>query len=135
MEGGPKGGGTNSGSAAGKKDFLGEVTDQQASIFCYVPLVGWIAAIVVLAAERFRNSLDVRFHAFQGLYLFVFWLFVDWVFDPFAHYAPPMKFLAGAGKIAVFGAWIFMIIKTVQGERFSLPLLGELAERSVAEQK
>jgi uncharacterized membrane protein len=31
--------------------------------------------------------------------------------------------------------WIFMLLKASEGVRYRLPLLGELAERSVAEQK
>lgn len=109
--------------------------DRRAATFCYIPLVGWIVSIIVLAAERFRNSRETRFHAFQGLYLFVAWLFVDWVFSPFSHIAQPMRITSGIMKVAVFGTWIFMLVKTSQGENFRLPLLGELADRSVSEQK
>jgi uncharacterized membrane protein len=38
-------------------------------------------------------------------------------------------------KVAVFGAWVFMIIKTAQDEMYKLPILGELAEKSVSEQR
>jgi uncharacterized membrane protein len=38
-------------------------------------------------------------------------------------------------KLVVLGAWIFMMIKTKQGDDFRLPLLGELADRSVSEQR
>ncbi|MBE0657976.1 MAG: zinc-ribbon domain-containing protein [Bryobacteraceae bacterium] len=121
-------------SASSRDPFEG-LDERRAAIFCYVPLVGWIASIVVLAAERFRNSRETRFHAFQGLYLFVAWLFVDWVFSPFTHWAEPMKAISSIMKVGVFGAWIFMLVKTSQGETFRLPLLGELADRSVSEQK
>jgi uncharacterized membrane protein len=121
-------------SSTGRDPFEG-LDERRAAIFCYIPLVGWIASIVVLAAERFRDSRETRFHAFQGLYLFVAWLFVDWVFSPFTHWAEPMKALSSVMKVGVFGAWIFMLVKTSQGETFRLPLLGELADRSVSEQK
>jgi len=38
-------------------------------------------------------------------------------------------------KAAIFGAWIFMIIKTGHDETYKLPILGELAEKSVSEQR
>ena len=117
------------------RHFLDGLDERRASTLCYIPLVGWVLSIVVLAADRFRDSRETRFHAFQGLYLFVAWLFVDWVFGPFASYAEPMRVVASGMKVAVFGAWIFMLVKTSQGEDFRLPLLGELADRSVAEQK
>jgi uncharacterized membrane protein len=37
-------------------------------------------------------------------------------------------------KLAMFGVWIFMLMKVSQGQSFRLPILGELAERSVSEQ-
>ena len=49
-----------------------------ASMLCYVPWFGWLASVWVLASERFRTERDVRFHAYQGLYLFVAWLLSHW---------------------------------------------------------
>src|SRR5690349_10423788 len=66
----------------GGADPLGSINPRTASILCYVPGIGWIAAIVVLASEKFRRDPTVRFHAFQGLYLFVAWLIDDWVIRP-----------------------------------------------------
>ena len=114
------------------------VNPKTAALLCYIPFVGWIAAIVVLASQRFRINRDVRFHAFQGLYLFVAWLIVDWGVSPFFSFMPRAVFhfsLAGVLKLAVMGAWIFMIIKASQGERYHLPVFGELAERSLQEQQ
>jgi uncharacterized membrane protein len=105
---------------------------------CYVPLLGWIAAIVILATRRFQDDRSVRFHAFQGLYLFVVWLLVDWVLQPFFAMVPgpgAVRTIAGLLHVAVFAAWIWMIIKTSQEQMFHLPIVGELAERSVAEQR
>jgi uncharacterized membrane protein len=119
-------------------DYLSGISSRTASLLCYVPVVGWIAAIVVLASTRFRHDHKVRFNAFQGLYLFVAWLIVDWVLGPlfgmphmfgFYHIVPVLM------KAAVFGMWIFMIIKTSQDEFFKLPILGDLAEKSVTEQR
>jgi uncharacterized membrane protein len=36
--------------------------------------------------------------------------------------------------VAVFFAWIWMMVKTAQEETFHLPIVGDLAERSLAEQ-
>jgi uncharacterized membrane protein len=124
------------GATAGtKSDPLSGLNPRNASILCYVPFAGWIASIVVLAAEKFREDREVRFHAFQGLYLFVFWLFVDWVFGPLTRFSEATRFLGGALKVGVVGVWIFMLVKTSQGQSYRLPILGELAERSVSEQK
>jgi len=127
------------GGARGGPELLANVTPRVASLLCYVPVLGWLAAIVVLAAPRFQHNRDVRFHAFQGLYLFVVWLIVDWVVSPFMMMPGPglheMRALKSLLQLAVFCAWIFMIVKTSHDEMYHLPLVGELAERSVAEQR
>ena len=105
------------------------------SVLCYVPVVGWIAAIIALASQRFRDDRDVRFHAFQGLYLFVAWLILDWGVSPFFSFFPHGFFSVNKIlRFLLFGSSIFMLVKTSQGEKFSLPVFGELAERSLAEQ-
>ena len=121
-------------------DYLYGVSPRTASLLCYIPIVGWIVSIVILASARFRGDTRVRFHAFQGLYLFVAWLIVDWVLSPlysFPHFWGPSfyKVFPVLMKAAIFGAWIFMIIKTGQDETYKLPILGDLAEKSVSEQR
>ncbi len=117
------------------EEFLSRLPSRRAALLCYVPLLGWVMSIVVLASQRFRNERIVRFHAFQGLYLFVVWLFADWVFGPLTGYSPVMKFTGGTLKLAVLGLWIFMMIRVRAGEDVRLPVLGDLAERSIAEQQ
>lgn len=114
------------------RDPFSGVTPRTASILCYIPLVGWVPAVVVLASERFRNNRAVRFHAFQGLYLFVAWLIVDQVIGPMFRMVPSVH-VGGLLRALVIGVWIFMIVKTSHEETYSLPVIGELAERSVAE--
>ena len=126
-------------SAAPAADYMHGISPRTASLLCYIPIVGWIVAIVVLASARFREDTRVRFHAFQGLYLFVTWLLVDWVLSPMFHFAfwgPPLhSFFPGLLKVVIFGTWIFMIIKTSHDETYKLPILGDLAEKSVSEQR
>ena len=116
-------------------DWLANITDRNASLLCYIPVVGWIASIVVLASQRFQQNREVRFHAFQGLYLFVIWLFVEWVFNPVTRNLDTVRHLGGLLKAVVLGGWIFMLVKTNQGENYRLPIIGELADRSVSEQR
>lgn len=117
-----------------KADPLSTVSPRTAAILCYVPMIGWIASVVVLAADRFRTDRNVRFHAFQGLYLFVAWLIVDQVIGPFFQFVPRRIFrIDKILELALFCTWIFMLIKTSQNETYSLPIVGELAERSAAE--
>lgn len=108
------------------------VTPRTASICCYIPGVGWIASILILASQVYRHDRTVRFHAFQGLYLFVAWLLDGWVLRPVSEMAPhfPLHQLV---ELALLGMSIFMIVKTSRNEMYSLPIFGELAQKSVAE--
>jgi len=126
-------------AASPAADYLHGISPRTASLLCYVPILGWLAAIVVLASARFRGDARVRFHAFQGLYLFVTWLIVDWVLGPLFSFpnfwGPPFhRVVPGLFKLAIFVAWIFMMIKAAHDEQYKLPILGELAEKSVSEQ-
>ena len=113
-------------------DPLSGVTPRTASILCYVPAMGWIVAIVVLASQRFRHMQTVRFHAFQGLYLFVAWLMNDqvlkWALIPLSHFH-----LHDLVNLVLLAMSIFMMVKASRDEAYSLPLFGELAHRSVSE--
>ena len=120
-------------------DPLAGITPRTASILCYIPGIGWIASVIVLAADKFRNNHVVRFHAFQGLYLFVAWLIVDWVVSPalllggmgIGHAFRP---LGGLLHLCILAAWIVMLIKVSHSEHYRLPIIGEMADRSVREQ-
>jgi uncharacterized membrane protein len=109
------------------------ISPRTAAICCYIPGLGWVAAILVLAAQRFRTNRAVRFHAFQGLYLFVAWLLNDWVVQPISNELRHFP-LHGLIEAALLVMSIFMMVKAAHNEVYSLPLFGELAERSVSEQ-
>ena len=132
--GSPQPGGAPGAPDTGPKDgATGEsIGPRGASILCYIPWFGWLAAVWVLATDRFRSDRDVRFHAYQGLYLFVVWMLSHWAiglwFQLFLDDFPPIWKLL---ELAVLGLWIFMLVKTSNGERYSLPVIGELAERSL----
>jgi uncharacterized membrane protein len=119
----------------GPADPLSGLSPRTASVLCYVPGIGWIASIIVLASDRFRRDRPVRFHAFQGLYLFVAWLMNAWVVRPLSAmltYSFHVS-LHALVDVVLLGMSVFMMIKAAHDEAFSLPLFGELAERSVAE--
>src|SRR5216683_4450272 len=119
-----------SAAASTNAHFMGNVSNRHAALVCYIPMVGWIAAIVVLASERYRRETQMRFHAFQGLYLFVAWLIVEWVIAPAGDfgYGYPFHRLATHGlQLLIFAAWIIMIIKVSHDENYKLPIIGELA--------
>jgi len=108
------------------------INGKTASILCYIPWVGWIAAIVVLASDRFRHDRAIRFHAFQGLYLFVAWLIADQVIRPLLSVVAHVHIYELIEAVLI-GVSIFMMVKAAHEEQYQLPLFGELAHRSMAE--
>ncbi len=129
-------------SAPGRvHDFWSNISHRNAVLLCYIPWVGWIAAIAVLASDRFRSERRLRFHAFQGLYLFAAWLMVEWVVAPMLAFPvstvgfPVYRTISQLLHLAILGAWIFMLIKVSHDQDYHLPVIGDLADRSVSEQR
>lgn len=85
-----------------------------AGALCYVPFVGWIAAIVLLIVEK--NS-AVKWHAAQSLLLMGFL----WA----------LALVLGATIVWVVGLvlQLVMAVKTYQGQAMKLPVLGGLADK------
>jgi uncharacterized membrane protein len=116
------------------QDPLAGLSPRAAAILCYIPAVGWIAAIIVLAARKFKTDHIVRFHAFQGLYLFAAWLVVSWVVRPLVLTLPDhFVRIDHVLEALILGVSIFMMIKASHDEPFVLPIIGELAQRSATE--
>lgn len=117
------------------------ISDKTSAVLCYIPLVGWIASIIVLATNRFRENRIIRFHAFQGLYLFVAWLLADRVLSPilrFTLFVPfdhsPAWFLRsifGLVELVILGVGVYMMFKVNENETSRLPVIGDLAEKSL----
>ena len=126
--------------ASAATDPLRNMTPRTAAILCYIPVVGWIMSIVVLASPLYTKDRALRFHAFQGIYLFVVWLLIQWVLEPMFGWVPPpggrlLRFTVHVMELSVMVAWIWMLVKTSQNHFYALPFIGELAERSVEEQR
>ena len=94
-------------------------------------LLGFITGILVLVLAPYNQDKFVRFHAFQSIFLSVAWFVVNiaqamlWVVLPWG-VASMLSMLIG---FAFFGAVIFLMVKAYQGERFKLPIIGDLAEK------
>ena len=117
------------------KDDLRGLNPRTASVLCYAPGFGWIMAIVVLASQRFRADGKTRFHAFQGLYLFAVYFLVNAFLPEMFDFARGTRFVAKAVEVSLLGISVMMMVKTWHGESFRLPVLGDLAEKSVSEQR
>lgn len=122
------------GPSGEKKDFTDSIEDRTWNTLCYLPGLGWIASVFVLAAQRFQHDRNSRFHAFQGLYLFVAWLIIDWGVGPFFWSGRSASInIKSLLHLALVVTGIFMMVKTHQRQNFRLPVFGELADRSLAD--
>jgi uncharacterized membrane protein len=115
-------------------DFLQNITPRTASLLCYIPFVGWVASLVILSTNRFKHDYGVRFHAFQGLFLYIAWLMLEWVLDPVFVHLHGTRWFPSAGKLVVVIAWIMGMVRTSQDQPFRIPVVGDIAEKAATEQ-
>jgi uncharacterized membrane protein len=89
-------------------------------------LLGFVTGIVFLVIEK--DSKFVRFHALQSTLLFGGLFVLHW----FIAVAAPLVgvlFLSPLIALATFILWIILMIKAYQGEKFKLPVVGDIAEQ------
>jgi len=102
--------------------------ERAAAAVAYLPL---LPAAVVLFLPAYRNNRFVRFHAWQSILLWgvFFVLTITALF--LSNVAAAMAFLLFGilVSLAMLFLWIVLSLKAWQGERFELPLFGELAAR------
>lgn len=125
-----------SASTASPSDPLAGVEPHVIQALCYVPFLGWVASIYGMASDRFRADRLTRFHAFQGLFLFVAWLVYDWVLESILYSILPRPYiLSRLIKLAFTLGWIYLVFQTSQKVLIRIPFLSDLADKSVDEQK
>lgn len=93
-----------------------------AGLLCYV--LGWVTGIVFLILEK--ENRFVRFHAFQSLLTFLPLSVVAWIISqiPIVGWV-----LASLIWILVLILWLVLMFKAYQGERYKLPIVGDMAEK------
>jgi uncharacterized membrane protein len=105
----------NAGSGTGLQQNM-------AGLLCY--LLWWVTGVIFLVLEN-KNEF-VRFHAIQSIVVFGFASVVLGVFSSIPLLGGLVASLIG---IAAFILWIILMVKAYQGERFKLPVAGDIAER------
>lgn len=103
-----------------------------AGLLCYV--VGLFTGIFFLIADPYKRDRFVRFHAFQSIFLSVAWIALSMAFGIFYTMLPGMLWSVGwmlhsLLSLAIFLLWLFLMYKAYHNEKFSLPILGDLAEK------
>ena len=100
-----------------------------AGLLCYV--LGWITGLVFILIEK--ENKFVRFHAMQSIVTFgafsVLWI-PFYIFSRLDILAILFGILQAIIGVLVFVLWIVLMIKAYQGERFKLPIAGDIAEKN-----
>ena len=92
-------------------------------LLCYV--LGWITGIIFLILEN-KNEY-VRFHAIQSIVLFgalnIAWIIFRWI---------PIIGWVASWIIGVVGfiLWIVLMVKAYQGQKYKIPVAGDIAEQN-----
>ncbi|MGZ3605423.1 MAG: DUF4870 domain-containing protein [Thermodesulfobacteriota bacterium] len=101
----------------GKEQSSTGLEENVAGFFCY--LLGFVTGIVFLVVEK--KSSFVKFHAKQStitfLGLFVIILVIGWI--------PVLGTLVWIFTLIL---WLILMIEALQGKRYSLPIVGKMAE-------
>lgn len=128
--------GAGGGGAAPAGTAAGGMTDNVAGALCY--LVGFITGILFLVLEPYNRKREVRFHAFQSIFLGVAWVAV-WIVLAIGGMVLgtvlPLvgTMLMGVVSLAVWAGfvivWVILMVKTFNGSKWVLPVIGPLAEK------
>jgi uncharacterized membrane protein len=86
-------------------------------------ILGWAIGLVVILIEKEDDF--VRFHAMQSIITFGALTLLSIVFSTMFMFFGPIRSLLGVAGIAV---WILLMVKAYQGEKYRLPVIGEIAE-------
>jgi len=101
-----------------------DLDQNMAGLLCYIG--GWITGIVFLVLEK--ENKFVRFHALQSLLIFLPLSVLAWLLGwiPFIGWA-----LAGLVWILMVILWLILMFKAYRGEKYKLPLVGDIAEKEI----
>ena len=93
-----------------------------AGLLCYV--LGWITGIIFLLLEK--DNQFVRFHAIQSIIVFGALTVIDVVFRFIPIIGWVIAWIVG---VIAFILWIVLMVKAYQGQRYKVPVAGNIAEQ------
>ena len=111
-----------SNAATASAPAAGGLQDNVAGMLAYFTI---IPAIVFLLIEPYNRNKFIRFHSFQCLFFAGAYIALQIVFGaiPLLWMLLPVLYL---GALVV---WILLVVKAYQGQKFKLPVIGDLAEK------
>lgn len=91
-------------------------------LLCYV--FGWVSGLVIILVEKDDDW--VRFHAMQSIITFGALTVITIILGSVLFF---LAFLIPLINLLGIVLWIVLMVKAFQGEKFMLPVIGELAEQ------
>jgi uncharacterized membrane protein len=99
------------------------LSENAAGALAYVTI---IPAVIFLIVEPYNRNSYIRYHSWQSIFLCVGAIaihlvlgmipIIGWIIVPFV-------------SLGFLVLWIIVILKALKGERFKLPVIGDLAEK------
>lgn len=110
-------------ASAAPSASAGGLTDNVAGALAYLT---FIPAIIFLVMEPYSKNRFIRFHSFQCLFLVVACIPVNFIVG-----MVPIINLIGIPLLIIgeFAVWVILVLKAYQGQKFKLPVLGDIAEK------
>lgn len=126
--------------AKGKSSM--NLEENVASALCYV--LTWLTGIIFFFMEKENKT--VRFHAMQSILTFIPLTVLAWIcgwigaprwtggggwygYGSFSPGIPALMYLSWALYAITAILWIVLVFKAYQGEKFKLPVIGDIAEK------
>ena len=99
-----------------------------ACALCYA--LGFITGILFLVLEPYNKNRNIRFNAFQAIFMSVAFTILYWLiaFLGAASYGVGLLLLPLVG-LGYFILWIFMMYKAYNNQPVSLPVIGDIARK------
>lgn len=105
-----------------------------ASALCYI--VGFITGIIFLVLAPYNQNRNIKFHAWQSILFSAAVIIIGIIFSMFM-----WNIGYGFGlwtlitmiylifRLAMFVLWLFVMFKAYNGQKFMLPVIGQIAEK------
>ncbi|HKE24142.1 MAG TPA: hypothetical protein VKB88_17375 [Bryobacteraceae bacterium] len=114
------------------------MADNVAGALCYV--LGFVTGIIFLVMQPYSQNRNIRFHAFQSIFLSVAYILVRIILGSvvasifFTGYHFGTMWMLWGLFWTVIGLgflvlWLYMLIQTYQGRTVVLPIIGPLAQK------
>jgi uncharacterized membrane protein len=106
------------------------LTENVASALCYA--LGILTGILFLVLAPYNQNSRIRFHAFQSLF-FAGGVIVFWMVTMMVSFLLPFPLMLAFWMVrlmlnlVLFCAWLFVIVKTYNGDTVVLPMVGPMA--------